>query len=498
MSKNNFWIITALFFVFGILLSFYFPLFSNLPIIIYFIFSLIFFLFFLGKKKILFLLISFFLLGLWRYQLVINYDRLQYIENYLTQEFTIKGVVSSQVELKENRQKIELKIKSGRDLAGQDFFLKGKILVYTSAFPVYTYGDILEIKGEYVAPTIWGDFNYPLYLKRFGISALSYYPKIYKVGEISGFNFSFIKKKIYALQKKLLKEIEANLSWQGAAIARAMFLGDKAFLDEEMKNDFSRSGLSHVIAISGMHISLLGSIFLEILLALGVSRKKSFYFCVIFLTFYLILIGAPASAVRASIMGFWSLLAIYLGRPGNIVRALIISGGIMILINPLLLIADVGFQLSFLAVLAIVFIHPGLKEFLQRKVWRKKMGEGIIDILSITISVQILSAPILISNFNQISLVAPLSNLLILFLLTPMMILFLLSLSCSFIFPPLAPILYFFFDVLISYFLFIGRISGAWSFSILNIYSWSKILSLIYYSVIIIFIFRLDKRFFKH
>lgn len=493
MSKNNYWLISALTFTSGILLSFYFSIFSHLSLILYFIFSFIFFLIFLAKRKILFLLLAFFFLGVWRYQLVIGYDRVQYIENYLSEDFVVIGVVSNQVEVKEKSQKIELTVKSGRDMNGQSFLLKGKMLIYAPVFPLYNYGDILEIYGDYVAPSVLGDFNYPQYLKRFGIGTLSYYPEIYKVGEISGFNFSLLKKKIFALQKILLKKIEANLSWESAAIARAMFLGDKSFLDEEMKNNFSRSGLSHVIAISGMHISLLSSIFLELLLAVGISRKKSFYFCVIFLLFYLILIGAPASAIRASIMGFWSLLAIYLGRPGNIVRGLIISGFIMVLFNPLLLVSDVGFQLSFLAVLAIVFIHPIIKDFLQRKVWRRKGGEGIIDIFSITFSVQILSAPILISNFDQISLVAPLSNLLILFLLTPMMILFLLSLSCSFIIPPLAPIFYFFFDVLISYFLFIGRLSGAWSFSVINIYSWSRFLSLIYYLLIIIFLFKKNR-----
>lgn len=494
MFKKYFWAISIVSFSLGILFSYYLELANFFPIYFYFILAVVFLLFCYFKKKICFLILLFFFLGVWRCQIFLSLGSAGNIANYLNKDFLVIGTIISNPELSNNKQKFKVKIISGRDEEGVEFKLRGKILVYALSSPEYNYGDTLEIKGKCVEGGLIEDFDYSLYLKRFGISAVSYYPSIKRIDKISTWGLSRFKFLVYEFGNTLSREIDANLSYSSSAIVQAMFLGNKSLMDAKMKENFSHSGLSHIIAISGLHISLLSSILLQVLLNLGLSRKKSFYFCICFLIFYLVLIGAPASAIRASLMGFWALLAVYVGRLGNLSNALFLSGILMLFFNPLLLIVDIGFQLSFLAVTAIIFVYPVLKEFFQkkflsniilRKFFKTKIGQWVIDIISITLSVQILSAPILISSFKQISLIAPLSNLLVLAFLPLVISLILLALITSLFFPLLASIFYLVLDLIVSYIFWVGEFSSGIPYAYINIYSWSIYLTLVYYALLI-------------
>lgn len=436
----------------------------------------------------------FFFLGLWRYQVSLSSSLLARVGNYLDRDFTVLGKVISNPEISGNKQKFIIKIVSAKDETGLEFKLEGKILIYTLSFFEYNYADIVEVKGDFLEGGLIEDFDYTLYLKRFGVAAVSYYPDIKRINKISSWGLDRLKFVIYKFSHSLSRELDSNLSYSSSAIVQAMFLGNKGLMDDKMKRNFSQSGLSHIIAISGLHISLLSSILLQTLLTLGLPRKKSFYFCIIFLLLYLILIGAPASAIRASLMGFWALLAVYVGRLGNLSNALFLSGILMLFFNPLLLIVDIGFQLSFLAVTAIIFVYPNVKNFFLRVVlaksaiasfFKSKIGQGIIDIISITLSVQILSAAILISSFKQISLIAPVSNLMVLALLPLIISLILLALFFSLFLTPLASILYLILDMLVSYVFWVGEFCSKLPYAYINIYSWSNYSTIIYYAFLI-------------
>ena len=124
---------------------------------------------------------------------------------------------------------------------------------------------------------------------------------------------------------------------------------------------------------------------------------------------YIILIGVPASAIRAGIMGFLVMFCFYIGRLNNLTRSLVFTAVILLLINPKLLRDDIGFQLSFLAVFGIAYLFPKLNK------WSDKIGitkcKKIKNIFFITISAQIFIFPILMINFSQVSLISPISNL---------------------------------------------------------------------------------------
>jgi competence protein ComEC len=133
------------------------------------------------------------------------------------------------------------------------------------------------------------------------------------------------------------------------------------------------------------------------------------------------MIGAPASAVRAGIMIFMALLAEKSGRMYLAPWALLIAALAILIFNPLLLLYDVGFQLSFLAVLGIIYLSPVFDFYLAR-FWFFK-NKGVRKITSMTLGAQVFTLPILVYNFGTISLVAPVVNVLVVPLLPAVLVL---------------------------------------------------------------------------
>jgi competence protein ComEC len=125
------------------------------------------------------------------------------------------------------------------------------------------------------------------------------------------------------------------------------------------------------------------------------------------------MIGAPSSAIRAAIMGTLVLIAQYFGRQSESSRIIFLAGATMLFLNPLLLRYDIGFQLSFLATLGLIYLSPVFQEIFKKFPNFLEMRNNLIS----TLSAQTFVFPILIYNFGQFSLISPLPNILILWLL---------------------------------------------------------------------------------
>ncbi len=170
-----------------------------------------------------------------------------------------------------------------------------------------------------------------------------------------------------------------------------------------------------------MNITIIASLLLSFALSLGLWRQQAFYLSMFLLLIYILMIGAPASALRAGIMGGILLLAQYFGRMSAASRAVVFAAAFMLYVNPLLLRLDVGFQLSFLAILGIIYLQPIVAH------WFKKIPNfkffPLRTTLSMTIAAQIFTLPVLVYNFGYIPLTSPVSNLLIVPFLAPITIL---------------------------------------------------------------------------
>jgi len=153
-------------------------------------------------------------------------------------------------------------------------------------------------------------------------------------------------------------------------------------------------------------------------------------------------------------MGFLALLALNSGRLNRLTNSVMFAGAALLFVNPKMLRDDIGFQLSFLAVIGIIYIYPVIDRWLD-KIELPKL-RGIRDIIAITISAQVLALPIIAYNFSIISLISPLANLLILWTLPFIMIAMLIGLLLSFFLPAFSFIFFLPAGLLIKYIIIIA------------------------------------------
>ena len=441
ISKSKIFLFCCLAFIFGIGIASFFSnsLIQNNILWFCFVvsFIVILILFWKNKKIRLIAFVGLFLFcGILRYSISLPINNDNKIWHYNGQTVNIIGVISKEPDIRQKNQKLTIKTKYINKKN-----ISGKILVTTNLYPKYNYGDKLKIKCKLQAPEEFNGFAYDRYLSRYNIYSVCYYSDIVVINKNKTNNIKFVLyNNILKLKNKFRKSINFGLPEPQASLAKAIVIGDKKGISDNLREQFSRAGISHIMAISGMHITILSVIIMWIFFSIGCSRKYAFLLSVLFLILYILLIGVPASAVRAGIMGFLVMFSLYLGRLNSLNRSLIFTAVILLLINPKLLRDDIGFQLSFLAVFGISYLFPKLNK------WSDKIGvtgyKKIKNMFFITISAQIFTFPILMINFSQISLISPITNLLVIWTLPLLIISIIIAVILSFIFPFLSIILF--------------------------------------------------------
>jgi len=214
---------------------------------------------------------------------------------------------------------------------------------------------------------------------------------------------------ISSFKSRLKASLDSSLSPPQSSLLGAMMLGEKDRLSYDLKEKLNRSGTRHITAISGMHVMILAQMLIGIGLIFGLWRGQAFYFALVIIILFIIMVGAPPSAIRAGIMGGVVLFAQKVGRLSQAQRMLIIAATLMLAFNPLLLRFDVGFQLSFLATLGIAKLSPWfLEKFSRVPTWFQ-----LRSVAAMSFPAVIFTAPILASNFGQVSLISIFTNILI-------------------------------------------------------------------------------------
>lgn len=443
----------------------------------------------------------FFVLGVLRFQiseLNIKNDKLSKL-NDTDSIVTLYGKVADEPVKKDTTQNIKINVKNIL-ISGQKEKVLGKILITVPKYPEFNYQDILQIEGKLKTPFENEEFSYKNYLLKDGIYSVMSFPKI-KLTEKYAPNFfkdpvPFIYNSILQVKEKLRQSTRQNYVPPESFILEGTILGDSSALTNDLKNKLNIVGLRHIIAVSGTHVIILSSILMSILLFLGFYRGQAFYFSVFFIWLYIILTGLPASGVRAGVMATIMLLAQKLGRQSHTERMIVVSAAIMLFLNPLLLIYDVGFELSFLAVLGLIYLSPTIKEFLKQVIEKgrkllslkfqkfaiselnKKNKDNqklndFLQIFSATLSAQIFTLPVMLYNFGNVSLIAPITNILVLPIVEPLMIFGFLSVFLGIFSNVLALIFYLPCYFLLIYFLkIIDIFSKSWAIKIFENVHW--------------------------
>jgi len=205
-----------------------------------------------------------------------------------------------------------------------------------------------------------------------------------------------------------------------AALARGFVLGDDEEIDERTKEDFRRAGLSHLLAVSGQNVTLLALLGMPVLGVLGIPLRLRLFWVLGLIAVYVPVAGAGPSIQRAGVMGALGLLATLAGRRSSRFYVLVVAAALTLAIDPGIA-ADIGWQLSFAAVLGILILAAPLAEAIASRIgsgsWRRALAEGI----AMTIAATLATAPLIAFHFETLSTTTLVANVLALPAVAPAM-----------------------------------------------------------------------------
>ena len=288
----------------------------------------------------------------------------------------------------------------------------GEIRVFSPPLPERNYGDRLALHGTIKLPVSGSE----------GIEKPTlFFPQ---AEFVSAGNGNWLKQKLLGFKHFLLKQFDTVLAPDEASLLGGITFGARSGFSQELREQMAASGTTHIVALSGYNITIL---VLAIFYVFNkfFSRRKTFYISIFTIVLFVLMVGGEPSVVRAAIMGFLALLAKEIGRLYDVKNAIVLTAAAMAVHNPTILVHDVGFQLSFLSLLGIVYLAPAIKNIFK---FRDEGFLGWRETAVLTLSAQLMVMPVLISIFGEFSLTAVLANILILaFIPLTMMLGFLLA-----------------------------------------------------------------------
>ena len=406
---------------------------------------------------------------------------------------TLSGYVASEFQNKGSYGQFVFRVK---ELKVPDFTipeeLNENILVITDSYPRYKFGDSLSLEGKISLPKNYNDFDYISYLAKDQIYTISYRPKIEEAGLSLGF-FEKIKVKffrqIFSFKNKFENAIGMSVKEPHASFLNGILLGSKQNIPQELKDDFSVAGVSHITAISGYNITIV-ALLVSWFLLFFFRRNVAFWFSVAAIFVFTILTGASASVVRSALMGGLVLMANNSGRLYDSKNSLALVAFLMVLANPMILRYDVGFQLSFMATLGILYLAPLLKNYFKKLPSLLNFGETFL----MTVSAQIMVLPLILYYFHNLSLVSLPANLLILPLVPLAMLSGFITGIAGMIWPVLGLVFGALAWLVASLVIFLARLFSNLPYASLDIFISWRVLIVAYFFIILALVFLKNKK----
>jgi competence protein ComEC len=339
-----------------------------------------------------------------------------HLQFYNGHEVEIKGVINADSEVRDKTTHIRLSdIEIRQDNRWQG--VSGDALLFAPHYPAYHYGDVLQVKGRLETPPALDDFDYEGYLERQGIYATMLYPKIEVLDSGKGFKpLAWV----YWLRNSLSQTLAQVLPEPQASLAQGIILGIRYNIPPEVKADFVSTGTAHILAISGVNLSIIAGMLVSIGIWLFGKRRYIYVWLALgVIWLYALLTGMNPPVVRGAIMASLFLAAELLGRQRTAITSLAFAAAIMVGISPQIL-WDASFQLSFLSMAGLIFLAPPLMNWGRKAVSKTIGAEGtgvalaniVTDSLGVTLAATIAVWPLIAHYFGIVSLSSPLANLL--------------------------------------------------------------------------------------
>lgn len=338
---------------------------------------------------------------------------------------TLIGTIVSDPDISATQTQFIVKTKYLEESGTQEVF-ETKVLVKSSSYIQYRYGDELEIYGTLRIPEAFSSkegrvFDYAAYLAKDQIYYTLSYAQIRILARQEDFR---IQATLYDLKHALLREIYRVIPRPASDLLAGVLIGEQSRLGEDREADFRKVGLMHIVVLSGYNVSLVIYTFLFLFRRMPLWIQMLCASCAIFA--FAVITGAGPTVLRASVMAFFLVLARTVHRPYDVSRSLFVAGVCMVIVHPRVLYFDLSFQLSFLASYGLLRYAP----FFERMFSFLPKFLLIRESAVASFAAQIMVLPLILYHIGDFSVIAPLVNILVLFAVPPSMLLgFLASLG---------------------------------------------------------------------
>lgn len=309
------------------------------------------------------------------------------------------------------------------------------------------YGNQVKLQGVYQKPSKkrnHGGYDDSQYLKTLKIAGRV---KVNQVEVLAKKQQNIILQYANRISLKSKEKIETIFGEEMASILKGLLLGETGDIEEEVKENFQVANISHVLAISGMHIGYLILGF-QVLLKKKIGTKKTKIVTIIILVFYTFMTGFSPSIVRAVVMGIITIGGGLANRKSDVWNSLAISLLGILFYNPFLIL-NVGLQLSYLGTIGIILFQPTILKIFEVNPLKKRLKsnrkskvlEKGKEIVTVSLSAQIMILPILLYHFNIFGVYFLITNLLVSLVIGSIIIMGFFCVILSFIFISIAKLL---------------------------------------------------------
>lgn len=474
-------------FIIGIILSYYFDLEITIVVILLALSLLFYFLKYINRKSsivLLFLILS--LLGV----LISSYNlKDSILKTKIGKNVRINARVHDIVWIDEEQGKYIIKVEGIKEDNTYTNLRENTVLKILGNKEIelgdeIVFSGILKEPLENTNPKL---FNYKLSLLSNKIHT-TVTIKDYSIMEINKENKPTIYKIKNNFREKIENLFDNSLREKNSSLMKSIVLGEYSYLDEENILKYRSLGLAHILAVSGLHISIISGFLIYLLSHLGIKRKTNVFITLSVIWFYGFLIGFPPSLLRANIMLSIFFCANIISEPYDSINTLFFAMFILVVINPMWLF-NLGFQLSFIATFSIIYFTPKVRNIFY------PYDNKITYALSALLAVQIGLLPVQSYYFNNISIISIFSNLIIGPIFSLALIIAGISILSSYLIPGLNLFIGMVLDLILSIQFYLIDVLDNLSFGTIKMYS-PDIIDFILYYILILLIFgviKLDK-----
>jgi len=329
--------------------------------------------------------------------------------NFAGSEVELRGEVVSEPDPGATSNAYELRVESMADQGGSAL-AGGRVLAYLHQYEELLPGDVVVLEGKLGLPPRFDSFDYRQYLAARGIHAVMYRPEVLQRDPASG----SARRSLTAMRLALDRSLQRALPEPEASLAAGIAFGRDGNLSDEAKLAYNRSGLRHLVAVSGSNVALVGA--LTYFLAIPViGRRWAWIPAAVTIAAYLCAAGLSASVMRAGVMAAVLLAGTALGRPQSSLPGLMAAVIVLTLWQPRIAL-EPGFQLSASATAGLIAFGPWLTHWLARATSRGLFAftpAWVCFAAGYTVAASIATAPIMWVTFGEVSLVSPLANLVV-------------------------------------------------------------------------------------